>query len=61
MKKKGYVKPDMTMVGLRTEERLAYCEAWYKSSLGYPGCIEKQWQDMDVSICVKVISDVSGS
>jgi hypothetical protein len=41
MKKKPYVKPELEMVALRVEERLAACEYYYKVGLAYINCDNK--------------------
>lgn len=54
MENKKYIKPEIIMVGLRTEERLAYCGDWYESSFNYGGCNKYQHQNTEPDTCYRV-------
>ena len=60
MKKKMYVKPEINMIALRTEERLAVCDSWYISKWKTPGCTTNQYQVTAPAICFAV-DETTGS
>ena len=52
--KKAYVKPEMTVVELRTEERLAGSCDYYDSRYSTPGCTDSQFQITNPSNCFRI-------
>lgn len=51
---KAYVNPEIKMVALRTEERLAVCDSWYLSKWHYAGCNTNQYQVTSPATCTYV-------
>jgi hypothetical protein len=50
--KKSYVKPVITMVALRPEERMATCDYIYKVGLSGSGCRSDFFEDTNPSSCI---------
>lgn len=62
MNMKRYVKPEMTMVEIRTEERMAYCDAvFYSSHKGTETCNTVNFINDSPATCIHIISEVGVS
>lgn len=52
--KRKYEKPEMKMIALRLEERLASCDSWYLSKWKVAGCNSNQYQVTSPATCFYV-------
>lgn len=57
--KKPYTKPEMTMVALRTEERMATCDYYYKVGQSGSGCFTNFFFQTDPASCIVMTTEQS--
>ncbi|MCF8327580.1 MAG: hypothetical protein K9I29_04740 [Bacteroidales bacterium] len=59
MEKKAYQKPEIEIVDLRVEERMADCTVIYYSSHTFSGCNDTRFENIDPDSCVYYQNDSS--
>ena len=52
MAKLEYVKPELERIELKSEERLAACDYYYKTGLTGGGCRTSFFYDLDPATCL---------